>query len=108
MYPVCERRRPLLSSQALPGAILDQELRSQLRATFELEVRKSIHHPDLYLSTRRYHVVQEFNKGVYDYIIASDEGVTKAEQDSDESDEEPEDATEEHDDCEIPWYRVAT
>ena len=32
--------------------------------------------------------MQEFNKGVYDYIIASDEGVKKGEQDSDESGEE--------------------
>lgn len=35
---------------------------------------------------RRYHVVQEFNKGVYDYIIASDENSGKGEQDSEESD----------------------
>lgn len=32
--------------------------------------------------------MQEFNKGVYDYIIASDESIKKAEVDSDESDDE--------------------
>jgi ATP-dependent RNA helicase DDX56/DBP9 len=37
----------------------------------------------------RYHIVQEFNKGVYDYIIATDEGDFKSEQDTDdELDEE--------------------
>ncbi len=32
--------------------------------------------------------MQEFNKGVYDYIIASDEHAAKGELDSDESSEE--------------------
>ncbi|KZT71995.1 DEAD-domain-containing protein [Daedalea quercina L-15889] len=35
----------------------------------------------------RYHVVQEFNKGVYDYIIASDESAGRTEQDSDDEGE---------------------
>ena len=35
----------------------------------------------------RYHVVQEFNKGVYDYIIASDESVGKTEHDEEEEEE---------------------
>ena len=42
------------------------------------------------LTRCRYHTVQEFNKGVYDYIIASDESSGRAEQDS----EDEEDATE--------------
>ena len=46
----------------------------------------------------RYHVVQEFNKGVYDYIIASDENSGKVEQDSDDEREEAEDADDD-DDC---------
>jgi len=37
----------------------------------------------------RYHVVQEFNKGVYDYIIATDESGT-AEHDNDTGGEEEE------------------
>ncbi|RUS20464.1 P-loop containing nucleoside triphosphate hydrolase protein [Endogone sp. FLAS-F59071] len=39
----------------------------------------------------RYHIVQEFNKGVYDYIIATDEGEMKGEQDSSDEEEELED-----------------
>ncbi|KAG2039862.1 P-loop containing nucleoside triphosphate hydrolase protein [Suillus americanus] len=36
----------------------------------------------------RYHTVQEFNKGVYDYIIATDENGAHAEADSDDEPEE--------------------
>ena len=37
----------------------------------------------------RFHIVQEFNKGVYDYIIATDESGGRVEVDSgDEKDEE--------------------
>ena len=32
----------------------------------------------------RYHIVEEFNKGVYDYIIATDEGGGAAERDTDD------------------------
>ena len=42
--------------------------------------------------------MQEFNKGVYDYIIASDENSGKVEQDSDDEHEEAEDAIDD-DDC---------
>ena len=31
----------------------------------------------------RYHVVQEFNKGVYDYIIATDEGGSEQDEEED-------------------------
>ena len=46
----------------------------------------------------RYHVVQEFNKGVYDYIIATDESGAHTEYDTDEEEEEEEAAIEE---CEL-------
>ena len=36
----------------------------------------------------RYHTVQEFNKGVYDYIIATDESSGKAEKDSEDEQED--------------------
>jgi ATP-dependent RNA helicase DDX56/DBP9 len=36
----------------------------------------------------RYHTVQEFNKGVYDYIIATDEGGASEEPQSDAEDAE--------------------
>jgi ATP-dependent RNA helicase DDX56/DBP9 len=54
----------------------------------------------LFLMIVRYHVVQEFNKGVYDYIIASDEGIKKGEHDSDESEDEQEEAAAEASDDE--------
>ena len=49
----------------------------------------------------RYHVVQEFNKGVYDYIIASDESVGKTEQDEEEEEEEVADG---EDECMFSLY----
>lgn len=36
---------------------------------------------------RRYHIVQEFNKGVYDYIIATDESSGSVEYDFEEQDD---------------------
>lgn len=42
----------------------------------------------------RYHTVQEFNKGVYDYIIASDESTGRAEQDYDDEEGAPEELQE--------------
>ncbi|KAK9703083.1 ATP-dependent DNA/RNA helicase, variant 2 [Basidiobolus ranarum] len=38
----------------------------------------------------RYHIVQEFNKGIYDYIIATDESALQGEKDSDDEESEPE------------------
>jgi len=46
--------------------------------------------PDTRLDLRRYHTVQEFNKGVYDYIIASDESAATGEHDTDNEAEEGE------------------
>lgn len=40
--------------------------------------------------THRYHVVQEFNKGVYDYIIATDESGAHGEPDEVDEDEDEE------------------
>lgn len=82
----------MLPSQALPRAILNKELCAQFGATSELKVR-SIARIDSSISAHsqsRYHVVQEFNKGVYDYIIASDENAGRGEQDEDEADVEEE------------------
>lgn len=49
------------------------------------------------LNTRplRYHIVEEFNRGIYDYLIASDESELKGEQDSDVEDEGEDEANEE-------------
>lgn len=43
----------------------------------------------------RYHAVQEFNKGVYDYIIATDEAGAYNEQDTDDDEEDNADEEEE-------------
>lgn len=38
VHPVRERRRPLVPAQAVPGAVLHQVLRPELRAASQLEV----------------------------------------------------------------------
>ncbi|KAJ3520785.1 hypothetical protein NM688_g9113 [Phlebia brevispora] len=53
----------------------------------QFSIKSCVLNSELPLNSR-YHVVQEFNKGVYDYIIASDENAGKDEEDSDESDDE--------------------
>ena len=40
------------------------------------------------LTLLSYHIVEEFNKGVYDYIIATDEAGLQGEQDSDDDDDD--------------------
>lgn len=42
----------------------------------------------------RYHIVEEFNKGVYDYIIATDEADLGGDEDESESEGESEDEEE--------------
>ncbi|KAI0339457.1 DEAD-domain-containing protein [Trametopsis cervina] len=53
----------------------------------QFSIKSCVLNSELPLNSR-YHVVQEFNKGVYDYIIASDENVGKGEQDTEEEQEE--------------------
>lgn len=50
---------------------------------------------------RRYHVVQEFNKGVYDYIIATDESGAQTEYDTDEEEGEGEEEVAAIEECEL-------
>ncbi|KAF9466046.1 P-loop containing nucleoside triphosphate hydrolase protein [Collybia nuda] len=52
----------------------------------QFSIKSCVLNSELPLNSR-YHTVQEFNKGVYDYIIATDESGTHGEQDS-ESEEE--------------------
>ncbi|OBZ66789.1 ATP-dependent RNA helicase DBP9 [Grifola frondosa] len=60
----------------------------------QFSIKSCVLNSELPLNSR-YHAVQEFNKGVYDYMIASDESTGRAEQDSDdEQDEEQEEADE--------------
>ncbi|KAG6333059.1 hypothetical protein ID866_6028 [Astraeus odoratus] len=58
----------------------------------QFSIKSCVLNSELPLNSR-YHTVQEFNKGVYDYIIATDESGGKAELDSDD---EQEDDNEEH------------
>lgn len=51
----------------------------------------------------RYHIVQEFNKGVYDYIIATDESGVEGHEE--EEDEEKGGAQEEQCGSILPWKR---
>lgn len=46
-------------------------------------------------TVHRYHIVEEFNRGIYDYLIASDESQLRGEVDSE--DEQDEDEEEEAD-----------
>lgn len=72
---------------------------AQLWTSFELEVgvlssfaNSRVRLTILFL---RYHAVQEFNKGVYDYIIATDEAGAYNEQDEDEDEDGVEEEEEE-------------
>lgn len=49
----------------------------------QFSIKSCVLNSELPLNSR-YHVVQEFNKGVYDYIIATDEAGARAEYDTDE------------------------
>ncbi|CAH1757659.1 18234_t:CDS:10 [Entrophospora sp. SA101] len=61
----------------------------------QFSIKSCVLNSELPLNSR-FHIVQEFNKGVYDYIIATDESDLKSEKDSDnESVEENDDEQEE-------------
>lgn len=105
VYSVRKRCREMLPPEIIPRTILRQELCPQFRIAFELQA--STHLPirfaadDLTIGTYdcRYHTVQEFNKGVYDYIIASDESAGKGEHDEEEEDADAP-AQEDEEECE--------
>ena len=69
----------------------------------QFSIKSCVLNSELPLNSR-YHVVQEFNKGVYDYIIASDETSGKAEQDSDEEEEAQAEDAGEDDGCKSVMY----
>ncbi|KAF8518929.1 ATP-dependent RNA helicase dbp9 [Hysterangium stoloniferum] len=52
----------------------------------QFSIKSCVLNSELPLNSR-YHIVQEFNKGVYDYIIATDEGTSGGDVDSDVEDE---------------------
>ncbi|KAG2223700.1 hypothetical protein INT45_007278 [Circinella minor] len=56
----------------------------------QFSIRSCVLNSELPLNSR-YHIVEEFNRGIYDYLIASDEATLKGEMDSeDEKDDEDE------------------
>ncbi|TFK74960.1 DEAD-domain-containing protein [Pluteus cervinus] len=58
----------------------------------QFSIKSCVLNSELPLNSR-YHTVQEFNKGVYDYIIATDEGAHAEENEGEESDVEMEEFT---------------
>ncbi|KAG0165085.1 ATP-dependent DNA/RNA helicase [Apophysomyces sp. BC1034] len=61
----------------------------------QFSVKSCVLNSELPLNSR-YHIVEEFNRGIYDYLIATDESELKGEEDSEdeESDEESEQESE--------------
>lgn len=64
----------------------------------QFSIKSCVLNSELPLNSR-YHTVQEFNKGVYDYIIATDESGKQVEYDTDEDDETAEEE-EDEEECE--------
>lgn len=65
----CYRVKLFLEQFSIKSCVLNSELPLNSRWVRPVPLRKAIAE-----KKHRYHVVQEFNKGVYDYIIATDEG----------------------------------
>lgn len=55
----------------------------------QFSIKSCVLNSELPLNSR-YHIVEEFNRGIYDYLIATDESELKGEQDSDDEEEEEE------------------
>lgn len=53
----------------------------------QFSIKSCVLNSELPLNSR-YHIVEEFNRGIYDYLIATDESELKGEQDSEDEDEE--------------------
>jgi ATP-dependent RNA helicase DDX56/DBP9 len=73
---------------------------SEQGVAHQFQVRSFVHSLENLLILNRYHTIQEFNKGVYDYIIATDEGGGANEEiDSASDDTESENGRDEDDGC---------
>lgn len=64
----CYRLKLFLEQFSIKSCVLNSELPLNSRYIFSCYSENEL------MSSFRYHTVQEFNKGVYDYIIATDEG----------------------------------
>jgi ATP-dependent RNA helicase DDX56/DBP9 len=60
----------------------------------QFSVKSCVLNSELPLNSR-YHIVEEFNRGIYDYLIATDESELKGEQDSEDEQESSDDDNEE-------------
>lgn len=60
----------------------------------QFSIKSCVLNSELPLNSR-YHIVEEFNRGIYDYLIATDESELKGEQDSEDEKEEETEETEE-------------
>lgn len=80
----------MLSSKIISRAIWNTELRSQCRVTTEFKV-----HLVFTTANDRLHIVEEFNKGVYDIILATDEAnkMTAAASDDGQEPDKPEESS---------------
>ncbi|KAI7903677.1 P-loop containing nucleoside triphosphate hydrolase protein [Cokeromyces recurvatus] len=56
----------------------------------QFSIKSCVLNSELPLNSR-YHIVEEFNRGIYDYLIATDEAELKGEQDSEDEEEEDDD-----------------
>src|ERR1700735_313196 len=83
MHSLCKRRGTVLPSKTLSRTIRNTELRIKRRVTPQLKV----HLPQS--ANTRLHIVDEFNKGVYDIMLATDQANLIAEPASDDEEAEP-------------------
>lgn len=60
----------------------------------------NLFHPNTLLIPPRYHTIQEFNKGIYDYIIATDESGGRNEEVDSASEEEAKGESDQEEDTE--------
>lgn len=88
------RLKLFLEQFSIKSCVLNSELPLNSRYRFPSLLRW------VCLMVPRYHTVQEFNKGVYDYIIATDEsGAHLGEQDTDSEDDDDEEEENEEGEC---------
>ena len=103
------RLKLFLEQFSIKSCVLNSELPLNSRYNDFLENNQASRILLIFL-TYRYHVVQEFNKGVYDYIIATDESGTHGEHDEDEDEnEDGETEEQEQEECKSQskfWWAV--
>ena len=62
----------------------------------QFSIKSCVLNSELPLNSR-YHIVEEFNRGIYDYLIATDESELKGEQDSEDEESEKEEEEQDSD-----------